>query len=629
MLVVASILVFITYHALSKGDSQFGPDPGKITALVLGDLIIFLIVGILLTYKFFQNAITDKNTQKQHLQNRIIIAFSLVAAVPTIIVSVFSAYFFNFGIQSWFDQKISTILDQSIIVAESYIDEHTIQLKQTAIATADDLAELYYKLIHEPGAFTEALRAEAEMRSLDEALIFQKSTNTILAQTSLSFFLSFAIIPSHLIERADRGEIVQIKTDPTKIRMLVRIKEHDDIYLLIGRLIDRKIIEHVDKTNGAAAEYYRLKKQISSIQVKFSIVFICIALLLLLAAISWGIVFTSQIVKPIRRLVEATQKVRQGDLTVQVPDDGCNKDEIGVLSANFNRMIRQIERQQKELIVAQRALVWSDVARRVAHEIKNPLTPIHLAAERLIRKFSAEVSDQEAFSKYTQTIIRHTEDIRKIVSEFVSFARLPTPNFANCELVSLIKEIVEARKLINDKINYAFSSNTPRLDFIGDVTQINQVMINLLKNAEESLESFKEKVKQGKLLSLDNPSLTHFPIESVVKEQEPKKFSTSEFGLKIEVNINLSSKQTSSDSKEDIVIIKVTDNGPGFSPDIIEKATEAYVTTRAKGTGLGLAIVKKIVQEHAGVIEIANSPNGGAVIKLILNLSELRLKLKT
>lgn len=584
MLAISAILLSIlTYYTITRESSILGFNPSKIIGLALTDLIVFLILGILLARKFFKNSVNkDDNNNISRLQNRIVIAFSLVAAVPTIIISVFSAYFFNFGLQSWFDQKISAVLDQSIIVAESYIDEHTIRLKETALAVADDFSNMYYDLIHQPEEFAKTLNSEAEMRSLDEAIVFQRSTNTILAQTLLSFSLSSATIPIHLFNEADKGYIVQIKSEPTKIKMLIKLREHNDVYLLVGRLIDSKIIDHIDRTNGAAEQYYRLKQQISNMQITFSIVFIFVALLLLFAAISWGTVFASQIVSPIRKLVIATEKVKAGDLTVQVPEERLNKDEISVLSSAFNRMIKQIDRQQKELIIAQRALAWSDVARRVAHEIKNPLTPIQLSAERLLKKFSSQVSDQIAFDRYIDTIIRHTNDIKKIVSEFVNFARLPSPIFTKCDIVLLVKDIVESRKLIHDKMTYKFSSNKAEIDFVCDATQINQVMVNLLKNAEEALENISEPTIEIALVAANNT-----------------------------------------------VTITIIDNGIGFSMELIDKATEAYVTTRPKGTGLGLAIVKKIIQDHCGAINISNNKIGeGAMIKLTFNADELKFKLK-
>ena len=582
LVILAVVFSLLTYYEITEQTKLLVPDPSSVIGLVLLDLITFLALGIILARKLFQSTIDKNNIDKSSkLQNRIIVAFSLVAAIPTIIVSIFSAYFFNFGIQSWFDKKLSTVLEQSIIVGESYVAEHTIQLKETALSVADDLSEMYYDLIHNPALFNKTLNGEAEMRSLSEAIVFQKNTNTILAQTSLSFSLSFTTIPLHAIAKADKGETVEIKSDPTKIRVLVKLKEYDDSYLLIGRLIDNKIIDHIDKTNGAAAEYYRLKNRMSRMQIQFSIVFILVALLLLLAAISWGAVFAAQIVKPIRKLVRATEKVKDGDLTIQISEENLNKDEIRVLTSAFNRMTKQLNLQQKDLVVAQRALAWSDVARRVAHEIKNPLTPIQLSAERLYTKFESEVEDKSVFRKYIDTIIRHTGDIKKIVSEFVNFARLPLPIFSICEVVSLVKVLTDSRKLLSDKITYQFSSNMDKINLVCDSSQINQVMLNLIKNSEEALE-------------------------------------LQDTGL-ISISIN---------QDDNILTLLVEDNGPGFSNNLLGKATDAYVTTRSKGTGLGLAIVKKIVQDHLGELDIQNNKGGGAAIKLTFNMNELKFKLK-
>ncbi|HJD58597.1 MAG TPA: PAS domain-containing sensor histidine kinase [Rickettsia endosymbiont of Ceroptres masudai] len=570
--IAAIIFACTTFYVISLESKNFS----TIIGFLLVDLAIFLILGVLLTQKFFTQ---NSNNDSSKLQNRIVIAFSLVAAIPTIIVSVFSVYFFNLSVQAWFDKKISTVLDQSVIVAESYIAEHKLQLKETALAVAEDLSDMYYDLIHNLALFTKTLNTEAEMRSLDEAIVLNKSTNTIVANSYLSFSLSFATIPAHLIKKADLGEPVEVKSDPTKIRMLIKLKEYNDVYLLVGRLVDNKIIDHVDATNGAAAEYNSLKNKIDNIQIKFSIMFIFIALLLLFVAISFGVIFTAKIVKPIKKLVTATDKVKDGDLTVQVPENEVDKDEIGTLYAAFNRMIKQLSRQQRDLVIAQRAMAWSDVAKKVAHEIKNPLTPILLASERLLKKFSPEIKEKAEFENYLKMIIRHTNDIKNIVSEFVLFARLPAPKFTKSELVYLVKHIVEARKLLNDNILYKFESNVDQFDFICDATQINQVMINLLKNAEESIEG-------------------------------------RESG-KIEVTI---------DAKDDFISVIVIDNGKGFPPELIGKATESYVTTSSKGMGVGLAIVKRIVEEHCGILDIANREEEGAIIDITFDLKELDLK---
>ncbi len=554
---------------------------------VIGLMLIILVGSLLFVILLLNNPVSSlfsfiKRTRKRayKLRKRIIIAFSFGAAVPTIIVAVFSTYFFNFGVQSWFDDKVSRVLEQSIIVGESYINEHIMQLKETAISISDDYDDLYYKLVYNPELFQEILTGQAEMRTLDEAIIFKKDTNTILAQTALSFSLSFLAIPSYVFDKASKGEVVQISSDPTKLRILIKLRNYNDTYLLIGRLIDEKIIDHINRANGTAQEYFRLKGHIFDLQVKFAMIFILLAIILLLAAIIWGRHFAEQLVKPIRELVIAAEKVKNGDLTAQVPEEGLKKDEIKILSLAFNRMVKQIDRQQRDLLIAQRALAWSDVARKVAHEIKNPLTPIHLGAEMLLKKFKNQVQDQDSFEKYINNIIKNSNEIRMIVSVFVNFARLPSPDFSKHEIVSIINQLVDERRLINDKILYQVFSNVKLFELVCDGTQLNRVLVNLLQNAEHALENIS-------------------------------------YQQRITVHIMLDGE---------FIAISVLDNGLGFSPHVLENATKAYFTTKAKGTGLGLAIVDKIVQDHLGTLNIFNREEGGGCVKLTFNAKELRVK---
>lgn len=585
LLMVFALLSFVNFLIIygvffSKVSSPFYNVGFLLVILTISTILFTLLLNKQILYRNPFSKYKQRRISK--LKKRIILAFSIGAALPTVIVALFSTYIFSFGISSWFDQKITNVLDQSISVGESYISENTIQLKETAISVADDLNSIYYELLNNPDYFSEFLNAQAELRSINEGIVFQRNSNTILAQTKLSFSLAFSYIPHHIIEKADKGGPVQIPSDPNKIRILIKLRDYNDTYLLIGKLIETKIIDHIDKANGTAQEYFKLKNKIISIQIKFSIIFILLSICLLIAAIIWGRIFAERIVKPIRSLVISAEKVKNGDLSVQVPIKDLKKDEIRILSSSFNRMIDQLSRQQKELIVAQRSKAWSDVARRVAHEIKNPLTPMSLSAERLLKKFQKESSDPLSFEKYVNNILNNVRDIKLIVQEFVEFARLPPPNFAKCEIVSLINDLVESRKMIHDTIDYKFTSNVKYIDFVCDISQINRMMVNLLLNSEEA---FTNKFTDKKIL----------------------------------INLILNN---------DILEITVQDNGSGFEEEFLKNATEAYVTTKSEGTGLGLAIVNRIAFEHYADIEVSNNPEGGAKIKLTFNIWELKSKLK-
>lgn len=228
-----------------------------------------------------------------------------------------------------------------------------------------------------------------------------------------------------------------------------------------------------------------------------------------------------------------------------------------------------------ELVSAQRTSAWADVARRVAHEIKNPLTPINLAAERLKSKYMKEIkTDPSNFEKYVDTITRHVQDIGLIVEEFVEFARIPTPKLKKNDINKIISELMFSQKVTYKNIEYELKSDVgDKCYVLCDSVQMSQVLLNILKNASESIE---------------------------MKKQDDEKLH----GL---VSIGITHKNS------DQIEIKITDNGVGIEKEVVEKIFEPYVTTKAKGTGLGLAIVKKIIEDHGGVINIKPLDNGAEV----------------
>ncbi len=221
-----------------------------------------------------------------------------------------------------------------------------------------------------------------------------------------------------------------------------------------------------------------------------------------------------------------------------------------------------------ELVSAQRSAAWGDVARRIAHEIKNPLTPIQLSAERIKRKYRGQVSDPEELEAYTDVIVRQTNDLRRIVDEFSKFARMPEPDRRETDLTALVKAAVMLQE--NGQPDVKFVKSLPEVpDMIElDGTMIGQALTNLIKNAGEAIEDLREK---------QNPA-----------------------GFVPEIRISLTPSDTHS-------IITIADNGAGLPPDR-SRLFEPYVTTREKGTGLGLPIVKKIIEEHGGTLILTDAP---------------------
>lgn len=558
------VLLFFLNLAYKEFISS-NPDPiDFMTNAVIGTLIFLFILVFVVSYKISNFLATGKNQTKRAplLRRKIVVLFSLGAAMPATLTAIFSIYFFNINVQSWFDDKITNLLNQSVQVGDSYIKEHTNQLKETSISIAEDISNNYTKLIHNPKLFSKVINAQAEIRNIDEALVFRRDTNIILAQTSLSFSLSVTSIPYELIERANSGEVVYLPSGPYKIRVLIRVR--DQVFLLIGKLVDSHIVNHISRTEGAVVEYQQIKNSINYLQIQFALIFFAITFILITFAVIFGRKVAEHIVGPIRTLVLAAEKVKNGDFTVSIPENKTNRDELRILSSAFNRMVLKLNKQQKELFAAQSALAWADVARRVAHEIKNPLTPIQLSADRLRIKFQNQVEDTESFSKYINNIIGKTNDIKRIVSEFVDYARMPAPQFMKCNIVSFLFDIVDSHRIINDSISYKYISNHKEIDFACDKTQFNQIMENIFKNSEEAFpENFANKIIEVSLIKKDNM-----------------------------LNITLS------------------DNGPGLKGLSANDIIKPYFTNKKTGSGLGLSIVDRIVKDHFGTMEIMNVDKG-------------------
>ncbi len=687
------VSLLITYGIIDKIPDNLEIKPKRMmTLLTVNVLLIGFITTIIATRIYWLWNTIRSGSSRYKLQKRIVLMFSLVTISPAIVVSIFSALFFNLGIQSWFNEKVQRTVEESKAVAEAYLAEHKDNIRADAIAMAGDLAQISALAGTSPQEFNRAVETQSALRVLTEAVIIQR--NRIIAQGRFSFSFAFETIPQDILERAEKGEVVIMTTEDDKVRAVIKIATLDDAYLIIGRLIDSKVIAHMQNAQGAVSEYEKLKDQLDRLQITFSVGFVAIALLLLLCSVWYGMIFASRLTSPILKLVQASERVRGGDFSARIEDAG-SKDEFGTLSRSFNRMTEQLEAQRSELIeanrrlderrrftetvlsgvsagvialshdkklslynrsssgilehvgrnliegehiihflpeiaellgraeskpddiaegtitlgendkaitlhvrvtvehlsgeiegfiitfdditnlvTAQRSAAWADVARRVAHEIKNPLTPIQLSAERLKRKYLQFITeDADNFSKYTDTITKHVADIGKMVDEFVSFAKMPTVRFENEDIVALVRKSIFSAQVACP--NYEFIIDLPDHPIIlkCDERQITQVMTNLLKNAAEAIDECNEENKKG-------------VIKVSVKQEK------------------------------DMLNIIVEDNGIGFKNADINKMLEPYVTTRSKGTGLGLSIVKKIVEDHKGLIKIENAENGGAKVTL-------------
>jgi two-component system nitrogen regulation sensor histidine kinase NtrY len=325
-------------------------------------------------------------------------------------------------------------------------------------------------------------------------------------------------------------------------------------------------------------EYTSLATQRAGIKVSFMVVFAAITVLLLLVAVLLGVSFANWILKPVNKLIVATQNIALGDYNTPIRT-GTLRNEWDVLIATFNDMMTKLERQRQQLIVSNRQSAWRDIARKIAHEIKNPLTPIQLSAERLKSKYAKEVVTQpEVFESCISTIVRQVNCIGRLVTEFSDFARMPNPTFENVDLTKLVKEIVFMHANANTRIRFHQDYGKEQLTCEIDQDQINRMVVNILQNAvnaiTESANGHDEIIGNVLLRIWERGGAVHMTID---------------------------------------------DDGPGFSDTSLEKALDPYYTTRSAGTGLGLSIVHKVITDHAGEIALGRSQLlSGASVAILL-----------
>ncbi len=585
--VASSVSIIATYFSIAGSHASVDVEPRYVIVLIIIDIILLLSLAAIISKHVFKLIIQRRQgIIGSRLQTRIVFMFSLVAMVPTIIMVISSAVFFNYGIQSWFNHKVGEAIDGSVQIARSYLEGHKEVIRVDVISMASDINRDALNLRKDPGSFSKKLSFVAAIRKIPEAIVFQKSGYgkiNILAATSLSFSLQLDLedLPQDILARTEKGELVTLTSDSDdRVIAITKLDNFFDTYLLVGRFVDNKIINYIETTQGAATEYNHLKRNISKIQIKFFIVFIIVALLLLLSTAWMGFVFAIYLVKPISALLEVTEKVKKGDLSARVKEGHAN-DEMAALSRAFNRMTEQLDRQRSELMAVQRRVAWSDVARRIAHEIKNPLTPIQLAAERLKRIYSGQVEDNETFDRYVNTIVRNANSIGSMVDEFASFARIPAPVFTNNNMCEIVEDIIFARNEMVEGIKFEAKISKYPIMVNCDAGQITQVLTNIIKNSEESI------------------------LDRIAHD---KNFTNGIIKVTVSKIMNKCA-------------IAIHDNGKGFSPEMQERITEPYVTTKSKGTGLGLAIVKKIVEDHGGMVEFKNV-SGGACVYLSFPLQQ-------
>lgn len=706
-IVIAALLTAGASFAVLMGVTPILPTQQTtlVLALVNGAMILVLVALILREIDRILRA-RRHGRAAARLHVRIVILFSLVAAIPAVVVAIVASVTLNVGLDRWFALRTKEIVNSSISIAQSYVEENARNLQSTSLSMAVDLdaARTVYSL--DRNGFVDLVNRQATGRGLLQASLVRQDGSTIIASKKPEGIPELPQLPPEVLKTAADGKPVLI---PPRNRNLVgsviKLQNIDDAYLYTIRAVDKELIDAVKIVNTNAAEYQGLEANRTTTQVAFALLYLGLTLVVLLSAIWTGIAVADRLVRPIRLLIGASDAVAKGDLDVVVPVRKSDGD-VAFLSDTFNTMIVQLKSQRNELIAAkdqiderrrfseavlsgvtaavfgvdpdgiitianksaeqilgidcevatgqmlsavvpelgtifelarstgrqayreqatfirkgsertyniqitieesettdhsyvvtvdditdlvtaQRSTAWADIARRIAHEIKNPLTPIQLSAERIKRRFGKViVEDREIFDQCTDTIIRQVGDIGRMVDEFSAFARMPKPVPVMLDIRQPLKEAAFLIEVSRPDIKIEKQLGDAPMPGLFDSRMIGQAFGNLIKNATEAIDG-------------RDPELA---------------------GLKGHVLITATANANQ-------IVVDVMDNGKGLPRENRQRLLEPYMTTREKGTGLGLAIVRKIVEEHGGSLSLHDAPDSfhggvGANIRVTFPLS--------
>jgi two-component system nitrogen regulation sensor histidine kinase NtrY len=570
---LAAVLSGIATYLALTSSANLADRNIRVLPLIYLDIVLLLLLAVIVAKRLVELWQERKRGQKgAKLHIHIVLLFSLVSVTPAIILGLFSPLFFNAGLETWFGRPVRAALEEAREVANAYLLEHQRSIFIDAQSLVNHLRPFMPVFISDPETLEDVLNQASEERGLGEIIIFT-GQGEVVGRSFLSFSLAFDLLPKEDFERAQNDPSPIVRTTGDRMRALIRLDPITDTYLYVGKIIDPKVLQHVSLTETAVESYQELTVQHASAHIVFLVFFSLVGLLLLLSAVWIGLTLANTLVQPIRRLIGAAEEVSQGNLSIKIEESQLNN-EVDDLIISFNRMTHRLRQQNYDLAISQRKAAWADVARRIAHEIKNPLTPIQLSAERLKRRYMGEIqTDPKTFQNCIDTIIRQVEHIGNLVMEFSAFARMPEPELTMVDVGRLSEETLSFFRQAHGGIQFDLATKGGPLEWLCDLQQVQQVITNLVQNAINAV--------------LEN------------KISSPK----------VCFSLTLQSQD---------LVIKVEDNGPGFPAQNREQFLEPYYTTRDKGTGLGLAIVSKIVSDHNGYMELGESDLGGAMVTITL-----------
>ena len=543
--------------------------------LLTGNIALLVVLFYMIFKEVSASLKVDVDVAGAKANRKYITFFALFTLIPSILISLFSLFLLSFALDKYLDKKITTAVNNSYEIAKSYTEEARTKTQSEIILIAYDLNKSINFLKSNINQFKSFLNTQKLIRDMDEVNIIE-ADGTLYLTTLKDVSLYRPPLQEALeIVLNDKRPLKIINAYKNQTASIIKLENFEGKYLYIAKYLDKKISQYLIESQEALNFYYTVLNKQTGIKISFVFIYLVIVSLLLFLSISIAIKFSSRFFRSINNLIIASSNIGRGNLNTKVPEIKADKD-IEILNKNFNLMTDKLRVQQEKLIINERHEAWESLARKLAHEIKNPLTPIQLTIDRLKSKYSdkIEIEQKEDFTKSLKIIGKQIKQIENLVNEFSDFARMPKPILKDNNLVTLIKDNINLIQELDKSISINYYSNIDNIILNSDNEQLSRVFFNLIKN---SIESIQEK----KLINLD---------------------------LKGNIDLTLNDNL-------DNIDFTITDNGLGFAifKDNIKDVLNPYFTTKKSGTGLGLAIVNKTINDHNGSIEFIPIQNGAKI----------------
>ena len=484
-------LTFLTF--IDKSFIKLTPE--NLQYLLVFNILLLVILFLFIFFEIRKAIKSDIDNDGLKSNKKYITYFSLFTLIPSVLISIFSLFLFYFALEKYFDKKVTTVVNNSYELAKNYVDEIRNKIQSEIVLVAFDTNKSKKFLNDNFDEYKRFLNTQKLIRNVDEIHIINDKKELLFSTLNKNETYTPPVDKALNLVLDDDRPLKIINAFENKSAAIMRLQNFEDRFIYIVKYLDKDMSRYLTESQEAINFYYTVEEKSTGIKISFAIIYIIIVALLLFISISIAIRFSSRFFRSINNLIFASISIGEGNFNSKVPEIKTDKD-LELLNKNFNLMIDRLKFQQEKLIINERYEAWGGLARKLAHEIKNPLTPIQLTIDRIKNKYLDQISkeDQNNFSDNLKIINNQIKQIEKLVNEFSDFARMPKPVFKKNNIIDIIITNVKLMNEIDLSIKIDFNYNKPIILLNSDKEQISRVFLNLIKNSIESIIEKSQKI---------------------------------------------------------------------------------------------------------------------------------------